>query len=1179
MNTVLLVAALVAFAICLVGIVVLARRYLPAFSKRGDAAARAAATGDTILDAQTGERDGAEVAEVAPEPAPGWRERLAATPPWRLALMGLVALLTLVVLGVLAGQLGGRRGDDLVVLVAPFDDGGDGQAGRNVAAELAEALRDASRNTIAVSVAATRPATPDEALAAATQAGADVLIWGGVEPGAILDSPSLSPRLIYIPTGAYGPNAWDGYLGRFAMPRSYTLAREPINGRAVVVPLVLALADYARGAPDAAYERLGRLLEDYPGLNEPLPRALRGNVLWARTFYADAAQEYRRALAAPSDEQALLANNLGAILLDAGEAESGQALAAFQEAVRLLEGRDLGELRYNLATLALREGRAADAAVALEQARNLMPPSAPMLLDLTRAYRDTGRLAEAADTLRAAELQVRDDVRNVPAAYLPMTRQRYDAAVDEQDALLDLAAQVGARGNLLWELDVAPAPPVNVLSDLRRRLDIAADTSDTRVAGWRKQATSDSAAHSGAGLVATGQAELAEQSADRQRFYQAVVETELSLARGASQRSTLGALFTGQGDANPQFALLETLRGRYPRNAQITSALGRARRIAGQLDAADADFDSTVSLAPQAPEGYFGKGTVARARGNPQQAADLFNLALQRNAAFFPSHYELAAMAEEAGDYAAAAAQRRAIYELRPGPASAVALARNLRRSGPAGFAEAEQVLLPLSATSADAAVELGRLYNEAGRREAAIGAYQEALRLDPRSSAAAFELGETFTALAEAARAEQRPEEAGQYLAQAEQYLNQAVRSDADNVDARLALADLYQGPLDDRQRADSEYRQALNTGVNNTAELARIGDAAFEAGNYAQAIKAYGDAARIDPNNALFHHRLGSAYFAAGRLQAAAEQENLALTLTGDPGLRAEALVVLGDVARLSGDIVGATNNYAQALQLNPNLIDAELGLGLVAVGQGNWGVATGYFQTAAAMPGGADDPTAQFWLGEALLRQRDFAGAAAAYNRAIALKEDFPEAYLGLAQVQYAQGGQNAAQTALATVDTAIGKRPGYAEGLLFQGKMLQELGRRDEASAAYSASISADGRIAESHFRRGMLELQAGRYDAAVRDFREATQLQPNFPEAFYWLGRSYYAQGGNERALEAFRQAVALNGNYAEAVFYVGLVSEDLGRTAEAISAYQTVIAIDPNGELAGRARAQIDRLS
>lgn len=1162
MNTLLLAAALIALGICLVGVVILVRRHNASLAKHAAEGAERTSTGTTIIDARTEERDGATVASVPDaEPARGWRARLAETSPRSTLLLGGVALLAVLALLLAAGRIWGPGGDSFVVVIAPFQDGGDGLAGRNVAQELAQELSTISRNGISARVAATSPATPEEALAAATEAGADLLIWGSVQPGAILDSPSLVPRLIYTPGGPYGPNGWDGYLGRFAMPRSFTLANEPVNGRAVVAPLILSLYDYSRGAPDLAANRLGRMLEDYPSLNAPLPRSIRGNVLWARTFFADAAEEYRLALAEPSDEQALLANNLGAILLDAGDPA---ALTAFQEAVRLLDGRDLGELRYNLATLALREGRPADAAVTLEQARNLMPASTPVLLDLARAYRDTGRLEQAAAAIREASRQAQADLERVPAIYTPMTRERYDAALGEQQALLDLAAQIGAQGDLLWELEIAPVQPVSNLNDLRRRLDIAADISDTQVATWRQRATSDGATEAGAGLVATGQAERAELSADRQRFYLAVVETELARAQRLRPRSSWGALF-GRGQASNQFTMLETLQRRYPDSAQIANALGRARRLNGDLDLADATFDTTVRLAAQAPEGYFGKGAVARARGNPPQAAELYNLALQRNAAFFPSHYELAAMAEDTGDYLGAVAQRRAIYELRPSPASAVALAHNLRLSGPAGYSEAEEVLLSLSATNAEAATELARLYNDAGRTDAAINAYQDALRLDPRSSTAAFELGETYAALED--------------YEQAELYLNQALRSDGDNVDARLALADLYQGPLDDKSRAEREYRQALNTGVNDTVALEKIGDAALESGSYGQAIDAYGDAVAIEPNNAVFHYKLARASFAAGRLQAAAEQANLALTLTGEPGLQAQILTVLGDVARLSGDPSGATGSYDRALQLNPNLIAAQLGLGLVAVGQGNWGVATGYFQTAAGMPGGSDDPLAQFWLGEALLRQPNYAGATAAYNRALALQPDFPQAYLGLAQVQYGQGGPSAASTALETVNTAIARKPDYAEALLFQGKLLQELGRTNQAEAAYSASIRWDGGIAESHYRRGMIEVQSGRYDAAVRDFRQATQLQPNFPEAFYWLGRSYYAQGRNEQALQAFQQAVALNGNYIDAVFYVGLVSEDLGRTAEAISAYQTVIAIDPNGELAGRARAQIARLT
>lgn len=1162
MNLLLLLLALAALAICVVGVVVLVRRYFATLEEhRREAAERAAADGTTIIDAETRELNGATVAAVSHGP---WYRRAAERVGWGGGLLAaLVVLLGLVGL-LIFNSLNVRAPERYVVLVAPFDDGGDGQTGRNVAASLAREL-EALGGEISVAVVGRRPADPSDALALASAEGGDLLIWGSVESGAMLDSPSLSPSLIYIPSGRYAPNSWDGYLGRFAMPRSYTLAREPINGRAVLVPLVSALYNYANGAPDTAFEILGQLLEDYPSLNAPLPRALRGNVLWARTFYSEAAAEYRLALAEPSDERALLANNLGAILLDAGDPA---ALAAFEDAVALLEGRDLGELRFNLATLALREDRPLDAVIELEQARNLMPPNTPLFLALATAYREAGRLDDAAAALTAAGREAQATIQSTAPLYRPMLSQRFDAAQREEQALLDLARQIGAQGELLWELEIAPPQTVNSMADLRRRLDAAADRSDSEVAAWRRRATSDSAVNYRGGLVATGQAERAEANADRQRFAQAVVETELARVQRARPPSLFDALFGQGGRTAGHIATLEELQRRYPNNPRIVSALGRAHRINHELDRADQIYDQLINMAPQMPEGYFGKGAVAHERGDRQRAIELFNQALERNGAFFPARYELAAIAEEQGDWPAAILQRRAIYEQRPSDANAVALAQALRLSGSTGYVEAEQVLLPLSATSISAAIELARLYNDAGHPDAAIGAYLDALRLDPDSSAAAFELGETY--------------EAQGNHAEAARYYREAVRADPDNVEARLALADLYQGPLEQPELAEREYSAALSQGVDDPEALAKIGAAAMASGNYSQAVSAYGKAARIEQDNALFHHRLGQAYFAAGRLQQAAEEENLVLQLTAGLAtpealeFRAEAFVTLGDVARLSGDLPGAIANYDQALQLNPNLIAAQIGQGLVAVGQGNWGVASGYFQTAANMPGGANDPMAQFWLGEALLRQENYASATEAYTRALELRPNFPEAYLGLAQVQYARSGPH---EALATIDKALEQKPEYAEALLFQGKLLQELGDRDRALAAYNASIRINPRIAESFYRRGMVLLQIGEYGNATRDFRQATSLQPNFPEAFYWLGRSYYAEGRLEPALEAFQQAVALNGNYLEAIFYVGLASEDLGRTAEAVSAYQTVIAIDASSEFAERARASIARLS
>ncbi len=1156
----LLLAAILVLGLCVAGLLVLAYRWHASVRKH-----RRAAEDTTVVDLEKREENGATIAALPePEGRHGWREWLAGQPPWR---WGVVALLTLVVgvaLYLLLSPLFVPPAARFIVAVAPFDDGGDGQTGRNVAATLVREIEQISQGAITTRLVERRPATAQEALELATALDADILIWGQVEPGAILDSPSLQPRLIYQPTGPYAPNGWDGYLGRFAMPRSYTLARAPINGRATLAPLILALHAYARGEADRAFTALGRLLEDYPELRAPLPRALRGNVLWARRAYTAAAEEYRLALSEPADEQALLANNLGAVLLDGGDPA---ALSAFAEAVRLLQGLDLGELRVNLALQALRENRPGDARIELEQARNLLPAHAPLLLTLATAYRENGQLDEAAAALEAARRARDPDSQIVAPVYRPMYRQRVEAALSEENALLDLARRMDAQGQLLWELEVSPAVPFADLADARAGLGQAADGSAREVTQWRQRAIADGARSGEAGFVGSGQAERARLNADRQRFYQAVVEMEQTRTRPRA-RSGLGALFAAATPRPPHLVALEALQQRRPGDPRISAAIGRAHRLLGNLDAAEQAYAQTLQLAPQAPEGYFGQGAVARARGDLPRAIERYTLALERNNAFFPARVELAAIAEAQGDLQGAVAQRRVLLDQRPSPQSAVDLARTLRQMGPDFYPEAEDILTRYSRSSAVAAVELGQLYEAAGRPDAARDAYTDALNLDPRSAPALLALGKL--AVTE-----------NDYQT-AERLFRQAVRADEGNVAARLALAELYYGPLNDPRRAVQEYRRALDHGIDDAEKLVAIGDAAMTQEQYDLALEAYAGAVALRPGEAAYQHRLSRASFAARQLPRAADAANAVLALTPDPGdpaqalLRAEALVTLGDVQRLSGDFEASVSSYTQALQVNPTLISAQLGLGLIAVGHGNWGVATSYFQTAANFPGGQDDPLAQFWLAEGLLRQGNYAGAAAAYQRALELQPVFPEAYLGLAQLQRARGDIG---VALEAVQRALEQRADYAEALLFQGKLYQELGQTAEARAAYDASIRANDRIPETFYRRAMLFMQAGREDRAIRDLQRAIRLQENFPEAHYWLGRAHYAQGRLEPALNSFRRAFELNVNYVDAVFFIGLVSEDLGRTADAISAYQTVISIDPNSYFASKARDQISRLT
>ncbi|MBX0329553.1 tetratricopeptide repeat protein [Oscillochloris sp. ZM17-4] len=1119
----------------------------------------------TTIEMEIGHRDGREVADMPGAPAP--KRRLVT--PTSMIIVGLSLLLIAAGGWFFLSQSGARSADRFVVLVAPFDDGGSGQTGRNVAESLAQQIRQRVAEPITVEVIDQRPTSAQGALDLAIAEQSDMLIWGGVEPGAMLDSQSLSPRLIYTPNGTYAPNGWDGYLGRFRMPRSYALANEPINGQAILPPLTAALFEYGQGQPDRAAALLDGLISDYPALSAPLPRSIRGNVLWARGSYDDAADEYRIALAAPSDEQVLLANNLGAILLDAGDPG---VLGAFSDAVRLLEGRDLGELRYNLGLLAMNDQRPADATVELEQARNLLPLNTPLLLSLADAYRESGRLGSAQSLLDAAAAQARADQRLVPDMYRPMVAQRFDAAIREQRGMLGLARSLNAQGPLTWELEVAKPIPEQDVVRQRDELRAAVDASEQTSARWHQRSASDSATDSGAGQVAAGQADRSEGDARRQRYELAILNTELARAQIGRPTSALGQMFGalfGGGDSPiaESLSLLDKLAQRDPNSPAVLLARARALRVNGQLNDADRAYDQVVQVASQRPEGYFGKGVIARDRGDSATAAQLMRIAIDRNGAFFPARFELARIAQESGDQAEAIAQLRALTQQRPGPDAAVALAQALRLSGPSGYVEAEQVLLPLSMTNADAAIELGRLYNDAGRADASIQAYRDALGIDPRSSTASFELGERLAATGDPKGAERA--------------LRDAISFDSTNIAARLSLARLYEGPLGQPGRADQEYGVALSQGVSDINTLVAIGDTALANKNPNQAIDAYNRAARIDPNNPLPQYKLARAYFSTNRLQSSADAaQNVVRQTTeaSDPSLRAlraQALVILGDVARRQGDLPRATDAYTQAQQIDPQMIDAQIGMGQVAVGQGQWGLALNYFETAASLPGAADNADAQFWLAEGLLRSGDLDRATATYGRAMELRPEFPEALLGIAQVQYAQRNTAAA---LDTVGRSLALRPNYAEALLFKGKLLQELGRNNEAMSAYNASIRANGQIAESYYRRGLLLISSEKYDDAITDMRKAVRIQPNFPEANYWMGRSYYARGQIQSARDAFKRAVDLNAGYNEALYYLGLAAEDLGSRDEAISAYQTVIVADSSGEWGARARNQLDRI-
>jgi tetratricopeptide (TPR) repeat protein len=1092
----------------------------------------------------------------------------------RTVLSG-VLVVALIVLG-LPRLLPSARADELMVLVAPFSEPGGvpGDTGRAAAQELADVLATTAGSGVTIRRIDAAPADPEAALALLRSTRADVIIMGEIDPGGMLDAATLMPVLIYAPGGIQAFASLDGYTGRFALPAVYPLSTQPINGRVVLPRLVRALADYTNGEYSAAVAVFDSLEREQPALRPGLLRTLRAMTWWARGNYEQSVNEFRRAIAAMPDaapaELARLYASLGAVQHDMGDPA---ARDSFNQAIALLQGQDLGELRYNLALEELRSGDPAAAAVSLEQARRLLPPSTPLLVTLAEAYRLSGQLDAAAATLNAATRQIGADDRIVPFGLRPLMNARLRASVQSERSLLRMARLFNARGPLLWELESAPQP--SEAERPRREADLSQILSDISLAlreattlnqEWSKRATAaDSEQRQVDGRIAMHQVRRTDLAIRRYRFWLAVVEVELARLRDTRAPTGLAAIWVGLtrtwSPATDALRQIETLAQTQSDSVELVVLRGRALLVNNQENDARAAFETATRLAPERPEPLFHQAMLTLPQSR-ERARQLLEAAVQRDPTYFPARIRLAELAEEEQRWQDAIAQRRWLAEQRAGIDETLALARALRFSGSGGYVEAEQILMPLvGRNQAAAIIEMSRLYRAAGRLDAARNVLERGQQNTARSARAyadiAHELGLALVDLGE--------------IDQAERQFEAAINVNPRHVPSYLMLAQLERRAGNDRAAA-RRYAAALDAGASDPAVLEQIGATLLELREYDAAVTAYERAIALQPASATLRYQAALAYLGVERLDAADESAQRALE---QQPVYPEALALLGDIALRRGNLPVAGQQYRAALQQNPALAAAHIGLGRVAAADGNWSIAAGHFLNAVQSD--SQSAEARLWLGEARVRTGDIEGAIAAYRQALQLRDEFPEAHFGLAQAQF---GKGLIEESLREVDKALEQRPRYAEALLLSGKIYERQGYSTRALDAYKRAIDANPRLAEPHYRRALILIRVDRLNEARDDLEIAARLEPNFAEAHYWLGRVYFAQRNFQAAVNRFREAVnRRSGNYPEARYYQGRAEEQLGDLNAAIRSFETVANQSDDTLWANEARAALARLS
>jgi tetratricopeptide (TPR) repeat protein len=410
---------------------------------------------------------------------------------------------------------------------------------------------------------------------------------------------------------------------------------------------------------------------------------------------------------------------------------------------------------------------------------------------------------------------------------------------------------------------------------------------------------------------------------------------------------------------------------------------------------------------------------------------------------------------------------------------------------------------------------------NDAG---GAVDSLQQALKEDPGSAVAHYQLGLAFDTQHNEARAESEWRE--------------SARLRPDLMEAQRALAGL-------------ELRRGDLDALMQTAQQI-IGGAPYAPDGY-----------------------LMRGLVEMNRQRYSDAQQDLTKAMGVAPGSPAP-YVQMGKLYELQKQFAEATKFYQQALDKDAGSTDALQGIMNVYLAQKQPDQAI-----AAARAQIAKSPaTSGFYdlLGTVLFERKDLKGADSALHKAIELDENNADALLKLGQVQAAEGSVS---QALATYQQSIQDHPREIAFYILAGEMYESERDWNNAKAMYQKAleIQPDNPLASNNLAYVILD-EGGNVDVALAMAQTARRGMPDSSNAADTLGWAYFHKGVYKSAIDLFLESLRLNEKRGAADdpaihYHLGLAYEKTNQPAQARQQLERALKINPNDSEARKALSEL----
>lgn len=308
----------------------------------------------------------------------------------------------------------------------------------------------------------------------------------------------------------------------------------------------------------------------------------------------------------------------------------------------------------------------------------------------------------------------------------------------------------------------------------------------------------------------------------------------------------------------------------------------------------------------------------------------------------------------------------------------------------------------------------------------------------------------------------------------------------------------------------AAKRFAEAVSDDHSGSAARVRQALSLWSAGDQSGAIETLRLGVRTNPESAELHFQLGTLLGALEQYDEAELRFTQALSIDRD---HTEATVNLALCSGRRGALDEAVAHLQRAQERKPH--DARVGVFLAQAAKAL--TEQGRTARVRAKMAEVDPASDEHGIDE--------------LSRLIEIEPDFADAFLSL-PVDHLD--ERIFAMLLKMLEKALERQPEHAELHHHCGRVLDRLGRREEAIDENERAVHLDPTMARALIELGRLYQETDRTTDATERLERAIKAGADYADVHYLLGNLYRKQGWVGRARSAYRHALTLNARYEAA---------------------------------------------